>query len=293
MATAAGVAVATITVAQSLLGEIAATFGVGTGAAGVVVSATQLGYACGLVLVVPLGDIVQPRRLVAGQSFLSAGALAVAAAAPSFAVLLGAMAVVGALAVVIQVLVALAVALAPGGERGRAIGVVTGGVVAGLVAARTAAGLVNDALGLAGRVRHRRRADGHAQRRPVAAAPADRGRLVAELPAPRVGSARPVPSAPRAAAAGGPGAGDLRHLQRAVDPARASNWRAGPTGSHPPPSACSGWSGSPGHSAPAAPGGWPTAGTAGRPAGRPSPSCSPHGCPSPSPGGRCRPWWRA
>ena len=147
MATAAGVAVATITVAQSLLGEIAATFGVGTGAAGVVVSATQLGYACGLVLVVPLGDVVQPRRLVAGQSLLSAGALAVAAAAPSFAVLLGAMAVVGALAVVIQVLVALAVALAPAGERGRAIGVVTGGVVAGLVAARTAAGLVNDALG--------------------------------------------------------------------------------------------------------------------------------------------------
>ena len=147
MATAAGVAVATITVAQSLLGEIAATFGVGTGAAGVVVSATQLGYACGLVLIVPLGDVVQPRRLVAGQSLLSAGALAVAAAAPSFAVLLGAMAVVGALAVVIQVLVALAVALAPDGERGRAIGVVTGGVVAGLVAARTAAGLVNDALG--------------------------------------------------------------------------------------------------------------------------------------------------
>ena len=81
------------------------------------------------------------------QSFLSAGALTVAAAAPSFAVLLGAMAVVGALAVVIQVLVALAVALAPAGERGRAIGVVTGGVVAGLVAARTAAGVVNDALG--------------------------------------------------------------------------------------------------------------------------------------------------
>ena len=147
MATAAGVAVASITVAQSLLGDIAATFGVGTGAAGVVVSATQLGYACGLVLVVPLGDIVEPRRLVAGQAFLSAGALAVAAAAPSFAVLLGAMAVVGALAVVIQVLVALAVALAPAGERGRAIGIVTGGVVAGLVAARTVAGLVNDALG--------------------------------------------------------------------------------------------------------------------------------------------------
>ncbi len=62
------------------------------------VSATQLGYACGLVLVVPLGDIVQPRRLIAGQTLLSAGALAVVAAAPSFAVLLGAMAAVGALA---------------------------------------------------------------------------------------------------------------------------------------------------------------------------------------------------
>jgi predicted MFS family arabinose efflux permease len=147
LATAAGVAVANITVAQSLLGEIAHTLGVGAGAAGVVVSVTQLGYACGLVLVVPLGDVIAPRRLVATQSFLSAGALAVAAAAPTFAVLLGTMAVVGALAVVIQVLVALAVALAPAGERGRAIGVVTGGVVAGLVAARTAAGVIHDALG--------------------------------------------------------------------------------------------------------------------------------------------------
>ena len=147
MATAAGVAVANITVAQSLLGEIGDTLGVGAGAAGVVVAATQLGYASGLVLVVPLGDVIQPRRLVAMQSLASAGALTVAAAAPTFAVLLGAMAVVGALAVVIQVLVALAVALAPAGERGRAIGVVTGGVVAGLVVARTAAGLVNSALG--------------------------------------------------------------------------------------------------------------------------------------------------
>jgi predicted MFS family arabinose efflux permease len=147
MAIAAGVAVANITVAQSLLGEIGDTLGVGTGAAGVVVSVTQLGYACGLVLVVPLGDVIAPRRLIATQSFVSAGALAVAAAAPTFAVLLGAMAVVGALAVVIQVLVALAVRLAPAGERGRAIGVVTGGVVAGLVAARTAAGAVNDVLG--------------------------------------------------------------------------------------------------------------------------------------------------
>ena len=93
--------------AQPLLGAIADTLGVGTGAAGVVVSATQLGYACGLVLIVPLGDVIAPRRLVATLSFLSAGALAVAAAAPTFAVLLGAMAVVGALAVVIQVLVAL------------------------------------------------------------------------------------------------------------------------------------------------------------------------------------------
>jgi predicted MFS family arabinose efflux permease len=147
MATAAGVAVANITVAQSLLGDIAHTLGVGAGAAGVVISATQLGYACGLVLVVPLGDVIQPRRLVALQSSLSASALAVAAAAPTFAVLLGAMALVGALAVVIQILVALAVALAPADERGRAIGVVTSGVVAGLVAARTAAGVINDVLG--------------------------------------------------------------------------------------------------------------------------------------------------
>ncbi|MEY9398260.1 putative MFS family arabinose efflux permease [Bradyrhizobium japonicum] len=92
----------------------------------------------------PLGDLWDRRRLIVGQTTLSAIALLIVATASHAAVLLAGMALVGMLAVVIQVLVALAATLASPPERGRAIGTVTSGVVAGVLLARFASGTLAD-----------------------------------------------------------------------------------------------------------------------------------------------------
>ncbi len=139
-----GVSVANIYYAQPLLDAIAATFAIDPAAIGLVVTLTQIGYAVGLFCIVPLGDLVDRRKLVIGQTLLSAIALAVAGSAPTAAVFFGGMMAVGLLAVVVQVLVAFTATLALPSERGRAIGLVTGGVVTGILAARFVSGVLAD-----------------------------------------------------------------------------------------------------------------------------------------------------
>ena len=139
---AAGQAVAGTFYAQPLLDEIATSFGIGEGSAGAVIAFTQVGYAAGLVLLVPLGDVVERRRLILLQIVLGALALAAAGAAGSTALLLVAMAGVGLFAVVIQLLVVHAASLTPEAQRGQVVGAVTSGVVLGILQARTLAGPV-------------------------------------------------------------------------------------------------------------------------------------------------------
>ncbi|MCP3102917.1 MFS transporter [Myxococcus sp. K15C18031901] len=146
-AVACGLAVANVYYAQPLLDAMALELGLRPATVGVVVTVTQAGYALGLLLLVPLGDLVERRRLVTGQMFLSVGALAVVGFAPSSAVLLVGMAAVGLLAVVTQVLVAFAATLAAPSERGRVVGMVTSGVVIGILMARTVAGVLADLAG--------------------------------------------------------------------------------------------------------------------------------------------------
>ena len=142
LAFAAGQAVAGTFYAQPLIDEIAASFGIGEGSAGAVIAVTQVGYAAGLVLLVPLGDVVERRRLILLQLVLGALALAAAGAAGSGALLLVAMAGVGLFAVVIQLLVVHAASLTPEAQRGQVVGAVTSGVVLGILQARTLAGPV-------------------------------------------------------------------------------------------------------------------------------------------------------
>ena len=146
-ALAAGVAVGNITIAQPLLDELAGAFSISSAGAGVIITVTQVGYGLGLVLLVPLGDTVDRRRLVVTLMQLSAVALAVIATAPSTPVLLAGMAALGFLAVMTQVLVAFAASLADPHDRGRVIGTVTSGVVLGILAARTLAGVTSDVWG--------------------------------------------------------------------------------------------------------------------------------------------------
>ena len=140
-------AVANVYFAQPLLDSMAQSLGVAPAMIGVVVTATQAGYAAGLLLIVPLGDRVNRKRLILGQILLLAMALAGVGASPTWLVLLGTLIVVGLMAVVVQVVVAYAASLATPSQRGRAVGTVTSGIVLGILLARFASGLIADLAG--------------------------------------------------------------------------------------------------------------------------------------------------
>jgi predicted MFS family arabinose efflux permease len=139
-----GTSVANIYDAQPLLDSMAAAFAISRAAIGLVVTLTQAGYALGLLFIVPLGDLVDRRKLVVAQTFLSAVALVIVGAAHDAGVLLSGMIAVGVLAVVVQVLVAFTATLASPAERGRAVGLVTSGVVIGILASRFISGVIAD-----------------------------------------------------------------------------------------------------------------------------------------------------
>ncbi|WP_448118597.1 MFS transporter [Pseudomonas serbica] len=140
-------AVANVYFAQPLLDSMAQSLGVASSMIGVVVTATQVGYALGLLFIVPLGDLVNRKRLMLTQVLLSAVALAAVGAAQQWLALLGAMIVMGLLAVVVQVLVAYTAVLATPSQRGQAVGTVTSGIVLGILLARFTSGLIADIAG--------------------------------------------------------------------------------------------------------------------------------------------------
>ena len=147
LAIATGVSVANLYYAQPLLDTLGKSFGLTGGGAGLIVTVTQLGYAVGLVLIVPLGDLVERRRLVSGVSVLTALALTGAALAPGFGLFELASLAIGLTAVVAQVLVPFAAHLAADAERGRVVGRVMSGLLFGVLLARVASGFVADVLG--------------------------------------------------------------------------------------------------------------------------------------------------
>lgn len=144
---ACALAVGTVYYAQPLLDAMARDLHIDPALVGLVVTLTQIGYGLGLVLLVPLGDLFDRRRLIVIQSLLSVAALLLIALAPDSTWLLLGMALTGLLAVVAQVLVAHAASLASAEHRGQVVGVVTGGIVIGILLARTLSGIVADLAG--------------------------------------------------------------------------------------------------------------------------------------------------
>ena len=147
LAAACGLAVANVYYAQPLLGAIADSFGISQGRAAVVVTLTQFGYALGMVVLLPLGDLLENRNLTSLTLLGTALALAAAAAAPNFAVFLAASVLVGLTSVVAQILVPLAAHLAPAEQRGAFVGRVMSGLLLGILLARTVSSLVASAFG--------------------------------------------------------------------------------------------------------------------------------------------------
>jgi predicted MFS family arabinose efflux permease len=144
-AIATGVAVANLYYAQPLLSAIRGTFHTSSGETGLLVTFAQVGYAAGLVFLLPLGDLVERRRLVVVMSIVCAGGLLGIAASPVLPVMFAMAVLVGGTSVVAQVLVAFSASLAGDAERGRVVGTVMSGLLLGILLARTVAGYIAQA----------------------------------------------------------------------------------------------------------------------------------------------------
>jgi predicted MFS family arabinose efflux permease len=144
LATACGLSVANLYYAQPVLDAIAKTYLTSSGTAGLVVTLGQIGYALGLALLVPVGDLVSRRRLVPIVLVVSAGALVASALAPDIGVLIAVALIVGAGSVMAQVLVPMAASLARDHRRGQVVGTVMSGLLLGILLARTVSGVVAD-----------------------------------------------------------------------------------------------------------------------------------------------------
>ncbi len=145
MAAATGVAVASNYYAQPLLPVMRHDLHLSSTVAGLIVTVAQLGYAAGLLFLLPLGDLVERRALVVTLSALSAAALVVLGLSPNGEVLLPAAFAVGGLSVLAQVLVPFSASLAHDHERGQVVGLVMSGLLLGILLARTVAGALAEA----------------------------------------------------------------------------------------------------------------------------------------------------
>jgi predicted MFS family arabinose efflux permease len=147
MAVATGAIVANLYYSQPLLHQISLSFHVGTAATSLVVTCTQAGYAAGLLLVVPLGDFRPRRSLTVGMFVLTAGFLALTAAAPDLWLFEVAAVAVGCASVAGQIMIPFAADLAEPGRQGRVVGQMMTGLLIGILLARTASGLVAQVAG--------------------------------------------------------------------------------------------------------------------------------------------------
>lgn len=142
MSIATGLAVASNYYAQPLLDTIARNFSLSASTAGFIVTAAQLGYAVGLLFLVPLGDMFERRGLIVSMTLLAAGGMLITASSQSLGMLILGTALTGLFSVVAQILVPLAATLATPETRGKVVGTIMSGLLLGILLARTVAGLL-------------------------------------------------------------------------------------------------------------------------------------------------------
>ncbi|EMG9896924.1 MFS transporter [Enterobacter hormaechei] len=142
MSVATGLAVASNYYAQPLLDTIARAFDLSASSAGFIVTAAQLGYAAGLLFLVPLGDMFERRMLIVSMTLLAAGGMLITASSQSLTMMIIGTALTGLFSVVAQILVPLAATLASPEKRGKVVGTIMSGLLLGILLARTVAGLL-------------------------------------------------------------------------------------------------------------------------------------------------------
>ncbi len=129
---------------QPLLHSISTAFGVSEAAVTVTVTLAQGAYALGLLLLVPLGDKFERKRLIVLLMSLAAGGLFVSALAPNLMVLSAGIMMTGLFSVAAQILVPMAATLSDPARSGRAVGIVMGGLLTGILVARSVAGVLSE-----------------------------------------------------------------------------------------------------------------------------------------------------
>ena len=147
LAIACGVIVANLYYAQPLVGPISSTLGLSSGAAGLIVTLTQIGYGIGLLFIVPLGDILENRKLVVSLLLFTAIVLALAAIVKSATLFLATSLFIGLGSVAAQVLVPYAAHLSPDATRGRNVGNVMSGLLLGIMLARPLSSIMAEFMG--------------------------------------------------------------------------------------------------------------------------------------------------
>ena len=146
-AVSCGLAVGNIYYAQPLLDTLEIQFQVSQSVIGLVITMTQIGYATGLLLLVPLGDLIENRRLIITILFGTVTSLLIAALAPTILIFFLASLLIGVTSVVAQVLIPLAAQLTPAEKRGQVVGQIMSGLLFGILFARAIAGFVAGAFG--------------------------------------------------------------------------------------------------------------------------------------------------
>jgi predicted MFS family arabinose efflux permease len=146
-ATAVGVIVMNLFAAQTLTGAISRSLHLAPEFSGLAAMLPQLGYAVGLVLLVPLCDLLENRRLIVLTLACGAGFLAIAMLTESRILFLAAVFLAGGASSVIQMLVPMAASMAPETHRGRAVGNVMSGLMLGILLSRPAASLIAGSVG--------------------------------------------------------------------------------------------------------------------------------------------------
>jgi predicted MFS family arabinose efflux permease len=140
LALAAGITVANIYYNQPLLPAIARDFHASAAATSVLSVTTQLGYAGGLLLLVPLGDILERRGLIVASAAATSVVMLVAALSPSLAFIITASFFIGLVSITPQLIVPYAASLAEPQRRGQVVGMIMGGLFIGILFSRTAGG---------------------------------------------------------------------------------------------------------------------------------------------------------
>ena len=142
-----GLAVGNLYWAQPLLMDMATTLNAPVQLMGTLITATQIGYALGILLIVPLGDSLNRKRLIPFVMLCSVLALLLCGIAESFGSLTIAMALLGLTTVSGQLITPLASELAPPAQRGKIVGIIVSGMLTGILLSRSISGLVADTFG--------------------------------------------------------------------------------------------------------------------------------------------------